>query len=118
MKFALGAAMGDALVGVAIVGRPVNRHMDDGWTLEARRVCTTGERNVCSFLYGAAWRAARALGYRRLITYTLASEPGSSLRAAGLRVVGEVKPQSWRRGKRPSSYDDPRERLRWELRAD
>lgn len=117
MKFALGAARGEELLGVAVVGRPVARLLDDGWTVEALRVCTTGERNVCSFLYGAAWRAARALGYRRLVTYTLASEPGSSLRAAGLRVVGEVRPQTWHRSGRPRDFHDPQERLRWEIAA-
>lgn len=67
--------------GVAIVGRPVARNADDGWTAEVVRLATTGEGNACSFLYGASWRAARALGYRRLITYTLASEGGA--RCAG-----------------------------------
>ncbi|GLI00644.1 XF1762 family protein [Phytohabitans aurantiacus] len=58
------------LVGVAIVGRPVARHLDDGLTLEVTRVATDGHRNACSLLYAAAWHAAKALGYRRLITYT------------------------------------------------
>jgi hypothetical protein len=117
MKFALAAARGDELVGVAIVGRPVARHLDDGWTLEVLRNCTTGQPNVCSFLYGAAWRATRTLGYRKLITYTLASEPGTSLRAAGWRVVGEVKPQGWDRPNRARDNGDPQERLRWEVAA-
>lgn len=117
MKFALGAALGDELVGVAIVGRPVARYLDDGWTLEALRVCTRGDRNVCSFLYGAAWRATRALGYRRLVTYTLATEPGTSLRAAGLRVVAEVKPQGWDRPNRARDNGDPQQRFRWEVAA-
>lgn len=102
---------------MAIVGRPVARNLDDGWTLEALRVCTTGESNVCSFLYGACWRATRALGYRKLVTYTLASEPGTSLRAAGWRVVGEVKPQTWDRPNRARDPGDPQERLRWEVAA-
>lgn len=117
MKFALGAAIGDELVGVAIVGRPVARHLDDAWTLEVLRVCTTGAKNVCSFLYGAAWRAARALGYRKLVTYTLASEPGTSLRAAGWRIVGEVKPRGWDRPNRARDNGDPQERFRWEVAA-
>ncbi len=81
--------------GVAMVGRPVARAMDDGWTLEVTRVATDCCRNACSALYGAAWRAAKALGWRRLVTYTLASESGSSLRAAGWRVIGERKARSW-----------------------
>lgn len=117
-KFSLGAAMGDEIVGVAIVGRPVARPLDDGWTLEVLRVCSTGERNVCSFLYGASWRAARALGYRKLVTYTLASEPGSSLRAAGWHTVGEVSARSWDTPSRPRVDKHPlQERLRWEVAA-
>lgn len=84
-----GEADDSQLVGVATVGRPVARAYDDGLTLEVNRTCTTGEPNVNSMLYGAAWRAAKALGYRRLITYTQAGESGVSLRAAGWRVVAE-----------------------------
>ena len=74
-KFCLGLTNGgDALCGVAIVGRPVSRHHDDGWTLEVTRTCTDGTKNANSKLYAAAWRAAQALGFRRLITYTLPTE--------------------------------------------
>ena len=62
-KFSIGCTDGEKIVGVAIVGRPVSRYMDDGWTLEVNRCCTDGTRNVCSMLYAAAWRAARAMGY-------------------------------------------------------
>lgn len=87
-KFSLGVADdADVLRGVAIVGRPVSRHYDDGLTLEVNRTATDGTRNANSMLYGAAWRAAKALGYRRLVTYTQEGESGSSLRAAGWRVV-------------------------------
>jgi len=90
MKFAVGVAVvGGDLVGVAIVGRPVARHYDDGLTLEVNRSCTDGTKNANSALYGAAWRAAKALGYRRLITYTQAGETGASLHGAGWRVVAE-----------------------------
>lgn len=78
-----------AVRGVAMVGRPVARHMDDGWTLEVNRCCTDGARNACSMLYRAAWRAAKAMGYRRLITYTLPQEGGASLRGAGWTCLGE-----------------------------
>lgn len=90
MVYCLGAAdQDDRLVGVAIIGRPVARHLDDGTTLEVTRTCTDGTRYVNSLLYGAAWRAAKALGYRRLITYTQAVESGASVRAAGWRIVAE-----------------------------
>ena len=82
-KFALGCVDGSRLVGVAICGRPVARMLDDGWTLEVTRVATDGTRNACSKLYGAAWRVARAMGFCRLVTYTLDSESGASLRGAG-----------------------------------
>lgn len=81
--FAIGAAEDDAIVGVVIVGMPVARMLADGFTCEVTRLASDGSRNVCSMLYRAAWRAARAMGYRRLVTYTLPEEGGTSLRAAG-----------------------------------
>lgn len=114
-KFCLAVSDDDGVRGVAIVGRPVARALDDGWTLEVNRVATDGASNACSILYGAAWRAARAMGYRKLITYTLASEPGSSLRAAGWRVVGEVRGRSWSCQSRPRVDTHPlQDKLRWE----
>jgi L-amino acid N-acyltransferase YncA len=116
--FAVAVARGEQIVGVAIVGRPIARRNNDGWTAEATRVCTDGSRNACSMLYGAAWRAARALGYRKLITYTLATEPGASLRAAGWRVVGAVGTESWSRTSRPRVDRHPlQRRLKWEIAA-
>ncbi len=116
--FAVGAESEGELVGVAIIGRPVSRHLDDGWTAEVTRLCTDGTRNACSLLYGAAWRAARALGYRRLLTYTLAKEGGASLRAAGWRVVGQTKAEGWSRRERPRIDDHPTQgKLRWERSA-
>ena len=86
-KFCIAVSDTDGKVrGVAMVGRPVARNSDNGWTLEVNRVCTDGARNACSMLYGAAWRAAKALGYRRLVTYTLPEEGGASLRAAGFKL--------------------------------
>src|SRR5271170_7763087 len=75
-KFSLGVASGDELVGVAMIGRPVSRMFDDGLTLEVNRTATDGTPNANSMLYGAAWRATKALGYCRLITYTQEGEPG------------------------------------------
>ena len=89
------------MVGAVIVGRPVARMNDDGWTAEVTRCVTNGARNGCSILYGAAWRAARAMGYRRLITYTLPEEGGSSLKASGFRLIGEAGGGSWSRKDRP-----------------
>src|SRR5262245_35952136 len=82
--FAVAAAHAVGIVGVAIIGRPSARELQDGYTAEVTRVAVAnGAKNACSLLYGAAWRACRALGYQRLVTYTLTAEPGTSLRAAG-----------------------------------
>ena len=116
-KFSIGI-VGDELnvVGACIVGRPVARKLDTGWTLEVLRVSTDGTKNACSALYAAAWRAARAMGYRRLITYTLASEPGTSLRAAGWKTIGTTAGGSWSRQSRPRVDKHPLGQKRiWEI---
>lgn len=100
-KFSIGAGKDGVLVGVAIVGRPVARGRDDGFTLEVTRLCTNGTKNACSFLYGAAARAAFALGYLRIGTYILASENGATLNASGWRMIGEVKGRTWNCPTRP-----------------
>lgn len=113
--FAVGVASGASVVGVAIVGRPVARGLQDAYTAEVTRVATDGTRNACSKLYGACWRAARALGWRRLVTYTLDTEPGSSLRGAGWTVVAEVQGRSWDCPSRPRVDKHPTQgKLRWE----
>jgi hypothetical protein len=101
-KFSIGLAEGEKIVGVVIVGRPVSRYLDDGWTLEVNRLCTNGSRNACSMLYGAAWRAARAMGYKRLITYILESESGASLRAAGWKCIGQAGGLRWTGRRKPT----------------
>lgn len=103
------------VVGVAIVGRPVARGHDDGWTLEVNRCCSDGAKNACSMLYGAAWRAAKALGFRRLITYTLPEEGGASLRAVGFKLLGERGGGSWNCQSRPRVDTHPLQtKLLWE----
>lgn len=115
-KFGIAVNDGECVVGVVTVGRPVARHYDNGWTLEVTRLCTTGEHNAASMLYGAAWRAARAMGYKRLITYVLASETGTSVKAAGWRVVGEAGGGSWDTPSRPRVQTAPTERKTlWEM---
>jgi hypothetical protein len=99
--FSIGAVKGDKIVGVAIVGRPVSRFRDDGLTAEVTRLCTDGTRNACSFLYGASCRAAFALGFKRIGTYILANEPGTSLMGAGWRLIGETPGKSWSVPSRP-----------------
>jgi len=99
--FSIGAVMDDKIVGVAIVGRPVARRRDDGITAEVTRLCTDGTKNACSFLYGACARAAFALGFKRIGTFILATEPGTSLTATGWRLIGETPGRSWSVPSRP-----------------
>lgn len=95
-KFSVGLSVNGNLVGVAMAGRPVARHFDDGLTLEVNRTCTDGTRNANSMLYGAVWRAAKAMGYKRCITYTQHGETGASLRAAGFVMVKSLPARkSW-----------------------
>ena len=116
--FAVGVMSSGVVVGAAIVGRPSARMLQDDWTAEVTRCCTDGSRNACSMLYRACWRACRALGYRRLVTYTLPQEGGASLRAAGMREVGKAGGGSWSRPSRPRVDTHPtQEKLRWEFTA-
>jgi hypothetical protein len=115
-KFALAVAdEAGAIVGIALVGRPIARLLDDGFTLEVTRVATDGSSNACSALYGAARRVARELGYKKIITYTLASEPGTSLKAAGWTMTTTSAGGSWSRDSRPRTDKHPIEpKQRWE----
>lgn len=93
-KFAIGASDGDQLWGVAIVGRPLARLLDDSFTAEVLRTCVRPEAplNVNSLLYGACWRAWKAMGGRKMVTYTLLDESGASLRGAGWKIIAQSKP--------------------------
>lgn len=121
-RFAIGAARNDEIVAVAVVGRPKARLAQDTWTAEVTRLCSIDgtqpnghASGACSMLYAACWRAARAMGYRRLITYTLPEEGGASLRAAGWRCIGEAGGGTWSRKERPRVDTHPTQpKLRWE----
>jgi hypothetical protein len=116
-KFGLALNDGLRVVAVATVGRPVARMLDDGWTLEVTRLCTDGTPHAASKLYAACWRAVRSLGYRQLITYTLAEEKGTSLLAAGWKVVGRTQGGSWSRSSRPRFDNAPMgPKTLWEVR--
>jgi hypothetical protein len=113
--FAVACARDEAVCGVAIIGRPQARALQDGFTAEVLRLATDGTLNACSMLYAAGWRAARALGYRRLGTYTLASESGVSLRAAGWKELYRVRGRSWHTASRPRVDRHPtQDKIRWE----
>ncbi|MFE4664521.1 XF1762 family protein [Streptomyces sp. NPDC056716] len=116
--FAVGAVDDNGVLrAVAIVGRPVARHLDDGTTLEVTRTATDGTRNANSTLYGAAWRAAKALGYQRLITSTQDGESGASLRGAGWRLTARRPPRpGWHTPSRPRTGhgNDHTARFLWE----
>lgn len=104
-KFSIGVSDNDTLVGVVICGRPVARRLDDGYTLEVNRLCTDGTPNVCSILYAAAYRAARAMGYNKVITYILDTENGASLKAAGYTCEGRAGGFEWNGAKAPKQTD-------------
>ena len=104
-KFSIGCAENGRLCAVAIVGRPVSRYLDDGFTLEVNRLCTNGTPNACSILYAAAYRAARAMGYNRVVTYILDTENGASLKAAGYICEGRAGGLEWNGAKAPKQTD-------------
>lgn len=107
----------DNLVGVVIVGRPVNRNLDDGLTLEVTRCCTLGDKNACTILYSRAIRAAKALGYRRLVTYTLEDESGASLKASNFIFIRKTKGGSWNTKCRPrKNISNTQPKLMWEMK--
>ncbi len=123
-KFSVALYKGEQMVGVAMAGRPVARSFDDGLTLEVNRTCTDGTPNANSMLYGAVWRAGKAMGYRRCITYTQADESGASLKAAGFVRVKELAPRaSWAessvklKGIRDPIGNGGIARVLWELRV-
>ena len=109
-KFAIGCSDGDKVVGVAVIGRPVARHYDDDWTVEVTRLATDGTKNACSMLYAAAWRAARAMGYRRIGTYILSEENGTSVAAAGWKQLHQTQGGSWNCESRPRVDKHPTQR--------
>ena len=117
-KFCIGLNDGDRVVGAVVVGRPVARYWDNGYTAEVTRlVVLDGVKNGCSKLYAAAWRAARAMGYTRLITYTLSSESGASLRASGWSIVHQTEGGSWDCAARPRVDKHPTEpKMCWEMK--
>ena len=116
-KFSIGLFDGEKLIGVAICGRPVARMADDGLTLEILRVCTDGTRNANSMLYSRVKRTAQAMGYKKVLTYTLSEESGASLRAVGAKKEGIVKAREWsrERRKRDSQEVYKKEKIRWIL---
>ena len=113
-KFSIGCYSGDKLVGVAVCGRPVSRYLDNGLTCEINRLCTDGTKNACSMLYGACCRVAKAMGYKRIITYTLQSECGTSLKASNFTCDKAVAGGEYWTGKRNKGQPIPAEmKMRW-----
>ena len=105
-KFSLAVASDGVLVGVAVVGRPIARYLDDGKTLEVTRLCTDGTPNACSKLYSASWRVGREMGYQKMITYILQTEPGTSLLASGWTCEGVAGGGNWNTPRRPRTNSD------------
>lgn len=109
--FQIAVSDGDYIRGVAICGRPVSRHLDNGKTLEVTRLCVQPDQpNACSKLYSACWRIAREMGYEKLITYILASESGGSLKASGWVCIGQRGGGSWSVPSRPRVDKHPTEK--------
>ena len=112
-KFSVGLYEGEQIIGCAVCGRPVSRYLDDGLTCEINRLCTDGTYNACSMLYGACCRIAKDMGYRKIITYILQSEPGTSLKANGFLCDGEAGGTHWT-GERNKGQEIPAEmKTRW-----
>ena len=103
--FAAAAAKDEQIIGVATVGRPIAKHRDGGYTAEVTRMCVLDDNpNACSMLYGACWRAAQALGYTRIITYTAGEQHGESLKASGWAVIGTTRDHNtWNTPARPGN---------------
>ena len=114
-KFRVACEEGGKIVGVAQVGRPVSRMLDDGKTIEVVRCCTDGTKNACSFLYSRCARIAKEMGYKKIITYILESESGDSLKASGWICESEsCGGGSWSRESRPRDDKAPLEKKqRW-----
>jgi hypothetical protein len=113
-RFSIGAVAEGTLVGVAIIGRPVARMVDPTTTLEVTRLCTNGHPNACSALYGAAARVGKELGYHKIQTYVLAEEAGTSLKASGWEIDGQVNGRSWSCPSRPRVDAHPTTaKVRW-----
>jgi len=112
-KFCIGLFDGTRMIGCAICGRPVSRYLDDGLTCEINRLCTDGTSNACSMLYGAACRTAKAMGYKKVVTYILESENGASLKASNFECEGIAGGIHWT-GERDRGQEIPREmKKRW-----
>lgn len=113
-KFSIACHNETGLIGVAIIGRPVARALDNGTTAEILRVCTDGTPNACSKLYGAATRCCIAMGYDKIVTYTTEHEHGTSLKAANYTPTGTVNGRQWDTPTRPREHREHVNRTRWE----
>lgn len=98
-RFSLGVKSADAMVGACSVGRPVARGCDPYFTAEVTRLVTDGTRNACSILYAAAARACHAMGFKRIQTYILEEELGTSLKASGWKFDGMTEGGDWNHSK-------------------
>ena len=115
-KFAICICDSDRVCGVAVCGRPVSRFLDDGETLEIYRCCTDGTKNACSCLYGACRRIAKSMGYKKVITYTLQSESGTSLKASNFINDGIAGGKEWTGTRKKDYYISPKEKkIRWHI---
>ena len=94
------------IIGVAICGRPVSRHYDNGTTLEINRLCTNGYKNACSRLYGACVRIAKEMGYKKVyITCSEDNIPSSKvIENNGGKLVDVLEPDMVNTTKKTKRY--------------
>ena len=114
-KFSIGLSLNDDLIGVAIMGRPVARGSDNGFTIEVARLCTNGAKNACSMLYQAAARSSKELGYKKIQTYILQNELGTSLKASGWKMEAVTAGGQWKHtdGKKRRTDQPTMPKQRW-----
>ena len=95
-RFSIGCMQNGDLIGVAICGRPVARKTNYNEVLEVTRLCTDGTKNTCSFLYSACARIAKEMGFKKIQTFILDTEHGSSLKASGWIIDGYTQGLQWK----------------------
>ncbi len=110
-RFSIGCMCKEKLVGIAVAGRPISMHYDQSKIIEITRLCTDGTKNACSFLYSSCAKAAKYLGYKRIQSYILESELGSSLKASNFIYSHTSEIPRWNKYKR--NKDDKLKRLQY-----
>jgi hypothetical protein len=114
-KFAIGLELDGELVGVAIVGRPVARLLQQPGTAELLQCCVKEGAPVGAGkkLNARCKRIWQLMGGTRLVTYTLASESGGSLSGSGFTREADVPGRQWNGSKRGGRPIASKPKTRW-----